>query len=352
MADEKTEKPTPKKLEEAKKKGQVLKSQDLTQSAMFLTAGTVMYAAGPMLVDGLKGFMRESFSAKVMEGNFTAEALTARFGDAFFRFLLLSAPLLGALVVAALAANAAQLRGINFAPEVFTPKFEKFNPAAGLQRLFLEMRPYLELVKSLVKFAVVLGLAYTTLYGHLRDLILVSRVDIKHTAQLAPTLLFEILFKVGGAFIVLGAADFGLQFFLYKKQLMMSKEEVKQEHKNSEGDPHVKAHRKALHAAMLRESALKQVPKAQAVLVNPTHIAVALRYDGGQAGAPRVVAKGEMELAEKIREIAREHKVPILRNVPLARSLNTLELEEEIPEELYVSVAEVLNLVARLADGE
>jgi flagellar biosynthetic protein FlhB len=131
---------------------------------------------------------------------------------------------------------------------------------------------------------------------------------------------------------------------------MMSKEEIKQEYKEEEGDPHVKGHRKALYMALLRENAVKQVPKAKAVVVNPTHIAVALQYEEAQMNAPRIAAKGEMFLAQKIIEIAKRHNVPVIRNITLARSLFTLELEEEIPEELYETVAEILNLASRLAN--
>jgi len=129
---------------------------------------------------------------------------------------------------------------------------------------------------------------------------------------------------------------------------MMSKEEIKREYKEEEGDPHVKGYRKALYMALLRENATKQVPTAKAVVVNPTHIAVALQYEDTHMNAPRVVAKGEMLLAQKIIQIAKSHNVPVIRNIKLARSLFTLELEEEIPEELYETVAEILNLASRL----
>lgn len=352
MADDKTEKPTPKRLADARKKGQISKSTDLTQSVLFLIAGGVLYFTGPTLVGQLKGFMIDSFSPKLLAGAIDPGVLIDRLGNAATKFLLLSAPLLMGLVVAALAVNFAQIRGFVFASQVLTPKFEKLNPVTGLQNILLKPKTYTELIKNLLKFVIVLWLAYSTLTGELRDLILASRVGIAQVAALVPRLIFAILFKVGGAFLIFGAADFALQRYLFMKGLMMSKEEIKREYKEQEGDPHIKGHRKALYMSLLRENAVKQVPKAKAVVVNPTHLAVALQYEEAEMNAPRVIAKGEMHLAARIVEIAKKHDVPVLQNIPLARTLYTLELEEEIPEALYETVAEILNLASRLANDK
>jgi flagellar biosynthesis protein FlhB len=350
MADDQTEKPTPKKLREAREKGQVSKSTDLTQSMLFITGATVLSFTGPDLVEQLKAFMIESFSPKLLAGAMDPSMLIARLGNASIKFLLLSLPLLMALAFMAIAINFVQLQGLLFAPEAIAPKFEKLNPVAGLQSLLFKPKTYLELVKNLLKFIIIFWLAYSTLSSVLRDLVISSRLSLAHIAAFGPKLLFNLLFKVGGVFVVFGAADFALQKQIFIKGLMMSKEEVKREYKEEEGDPHVKSHRKAMYMALLRESATKQVPKAKAVIVNPTHIAVALQYEDAHMNAPRVVAKGEMFLAKKIIEIAKSHNVPVIRNITLARSLFTLELEEEIPEEMYETVAEILNLASRLTN--
>ena len=350
MADDKTEKPTPKKLREARKKGQVSKSTDLTQSVLFLTAAAVLSFTGAALVEQLKAFMIESFSPRLLTGALDTGSLVNRIGNASTKFLLLSMRLLIGLAIAAIAANFAQLQGLLFVPSALSPKFSKLNPVAGLQNILFKPKTYLELVKNLLKFVIILWLAYSTLSSALRNLIVSSRLDIAQIASFGPTLLFNLLFKVGGVFVLFGAADYALQKKLFMKNLMMSKEEIKQEYKEEEGDPHVKGHRKALYMALLRENAVKQVPKAKAVVVNPTHIAVALRYEEAKMNAPRIAAKGEMFLAKKIIEIAKSHNVPVIRNITLARSLFTLELEEEIPEELYETVAEILNLASRLAN--
>jgi len=350
MAGDKTEKPTPKRLRDARNKGQVSKSTDLTQSVLFLTAAAVLSFTGATLVEQLKAFMVESFSPRLMAGGLDTGALVTRVGNASTKFLLLSMPLLMGLAIAAIAANFAQLQGLLFVPSALSPKFSKLNPVSGLQNILLKPKTYLELVKNLLKFIIILWLAYSTLSSALRNLVVSSRLDIAEIATFGPTLLFSLLFKVGGVFVLFGAADYALQKKLFMKDLMMSKEEIKQEYKEEEGDPHVKGHRKALYMALLRENAAKQVPKAKAVVVNPTHIAVALQYEEAQMNAPRIVAKGELFLAHKIIEIAKSHNVPIIRNITLARSLFTLELEEEIPEELYETVAEILNLASRLAN--
>jgi flagellar biosynthesis protein FlhB len=164
-------------------------------------------------------------------------------------------------------------------------------------------------------------------------------------------LLFRLLFKVGGVFLVFGAADFAIQKKLFMNELMMSKEEIKQEYKEQEGDPHLKGERKHLQRKLLQEAAAKRVPEAKAVIVNPTHIAVAIEYDERTMNAPRLAAKGQLQMARRIVEIAKKCQIPVIRNIPLARSLYSLELDQEVPEDLYETVAEILNFVAKLENN-
>jgi flagellar biosynthesis protein FliR/FlhB len=350
MADDKSERPTAKRLKDAREKGQVAKSADLTQSVMFLTAAALLSFVGPTLVEQLKAFMIESLNPKLIANAGDMNMLVTRIEYASTKFLLISLPFLIGLAVAAIAVNFAQLQGFLFVPAALTPKFTKLNPIAGLQNIFFKGKTYLELVKGLVKFASIFWLAYTTLKPSLRDLVVSSRLNIAGVATLGSKLMFSLLLKVGAVFVLFGAADFAIQKKMHTKGLMMSKEEVKQELKNQEGDPHVKHHRKHLHMLLLRESATKHVPKAKAVIVNPTHIAVAIQYEQSQMNAPRVVAKGEMFLARKIIKIAKKHNVPVIQNIMLARSLFHLEIDEEVPELLYETVAEILNLATRLAN--
>ena len=351
MADDKTEQPTPKRLREAREKGQVAKSVDLTQALLFLSAATVLSVTGTTFFNSLKGLLIESFDPRLLAGPLNPNVLVARMGNSALQFLLFLAPLLMVLMVMAAAANALQIGGLIFTTQSLTPNLTKLNPIQGLQNIFFKSKTYLDLVKNLIKFAVVFWIGYSTFTGSLRDVVLSSRRGLPEIAAVIPKLLFGLLFKIGGAFLVLGAADFFLQKRLYIKGLMMSIDEVKREFKDQEGDPEVKGHRKALQRAMLNENMSKAVPKATAVVVNPTHLAVALSYEETTMNAPQIVAKGELLLAQKIIALAKQHNVPVIRNVPLAHSLYALELGEEIPEELYEAVAEILKLVSELAQA-
>jgi flagellar biosynthesis protein FlhB len=352
MADDKSEQPTEKRLRDAREKGQIAKSTDLTQAALFLVAAAMLSFTGPTLVSSLKAFMVDSFSPALMGGSLDASMFVARVANASVKFLLLILPFLVGLAVTAIAVTFAQLQGFIFTLEALSLKVEKFNPVTGIQNIFFKGKTYLEVAKGLLKFIVVFWIAYLTLKSDLRDLVISSRIDLLHVASFVPKLLFNLLFKVAAVFIVLGAADFFVQKKMHTKSLMMSKEEVKQEHKNEEGDPHIKHERRHLHLILLHEMATKQVPTAKAVVVNPTHIAIALQYDEARMNAPTVVAKGEMFLAQRIVKLAKEHNVPIIQNIALARTLVKLELDEEVPEGLYETVAEILKLAERLAHGD
>lgn len=278
-------------------------------------------------------------------------AMLGRMGYAWSKFLLLSAPLLVALVVAGAAANFMQVK-VLFAPEVVKPKFNKLNPLKGFKGIFFSSKTYIELAKNLIKFGVVFWILYSVIKGSLRDIVPTTGMRLDQTAALAARLMSSILYKVAAVFIVLGAADYMIQKKLYMKSMMMSKEEVKQEYKEQEGDPHVKHMRKHLFEQLMHESVAHNVPRATAVVANPTHLAVALRYDEATMQAPRVTAKGQDSMALKIIEIAKQHKIPVIRNIGLAHGLFDLEIGHEIPEDLYEAVAEVLNFVYQLAAVE
>jgi len=349
MADDKTEQPTPKRLKDARRKGQVAKSNDLTHAGLFLSAAGVLSLAGAYMTDSLKSFLSQSLTSAGAAGTLDPNLVLGRFAQAWSQLLIVVAPLFGALVVVAFAMNFLQLGGFLFSAEILSPKFTKLNPVTGFQNIFFKSRTYLELIKTLVKFAVILYIAYSTFMDVLRDVVLSARVGIPQVARLASKLLFGLLFKVGAVFVILGAADFLIQKKMHMKKLRMSKEEVKKEYKEDEGDPHIKHQRKHLHQQLLAENMVKNVPKANVVVVNPTHLAIALRYNEATMVAPQVTAKGERLIAQTIISIARKSQVPIVRNVPLAHSLIEVEEGNEIPEGLYEPVAEILNWVYELA---
>ena len=186
----------------------------------------------------------------------------------------------------------------------------------------------------------------------MREVVLAARLDLWTGVYVGGQIMYNIAIRVAFLFVIIAAADFFWQRHVFNKDMMMSKYDVKQEYKQSEGDPHQKAERKALAEELILHGSQQSVQNADAVVVNPAHIAVAIKYDQEKGGAPKVVAKGMRKNAEAIKEIARQAGVPILRNVPLAQALNKLDLEEEIPEELYEAVAEVLNFVYELRERE
>ena len=351
MSGEKTEQPTPKKIKDARQKGQVFKSKDIVQALLFLTAAAVVTMGGSAYVSELSGLMKEFFQPDVMIGTMPQNAMLARTGYAWSKVLILMAPLLGALVIVSVAGNFIQVKSL-FAPEVIKPKFEKLNPISGFKNIFFSPNTYLELAKNLIKFIVVLWVLYLAIKGSLRDIIPTAGMRLDQTASLAGRLMNSMMFKVGAVFAVLGAADFMIQKKLFMKKMKMSKEEVKQEYKEQEGDPHIKHMRKHLMHQLMHGSVAQNVPKATAVVANPTHLAVAIRYEEASMQAPRITAKGQDSMALKIIEIAKEHKVPVVRNIGLAHVLIDLEIGHEIPEDLYEAVAEVLNFVYQLAAEE
>ena len=311
MPGDKTEQPTSKKVNDARKKGQVFKSKDLIQAFMFMTAAAVLTTGGPAYVSGLQDMMKQFFQPTILRGDMPLNAMLAQMGYAWSKFLLLSAPLLAALVVVAAATNFMQVK-VLFAPEVIKPKFEKLNPMKGFKNIFFSAKTYIEMVKTLIKFAVVGWILYSAIKGSLRDIIPLAGMRIDQTAAVAGRIMSGLLYKVGAVFVILGAADYMIQKKLYMKDMKMSKEEVKQEYKEQEGDPHVKHMRKHMFQQLMQESVTHNVPKATAVVANPTHLAVALRYDETTMQAPKVTAKGQDSMALKILDL----RVPGERSLP------------------------------------
>jgi flagellar biosynthetic protein FlhB len=258
-------------------------------------------------------------------------------------------PLLAALFV--MAALVAYLQvGSIFAFESVKPNLNKLNPAESAKQKFFKGRPYIELVKTLLKMVIAATVIGLVLWSARRDLIELTRQPMVRVAPYALALIFEIGLKVGLAFVAVGVADYFLQRFLFLREMRMTKQEVKEEWKETEGNPVYKSARRQMHREILMQNMMTAVRRADVVVVNPTHLAVALKYDRAEMSAPTVLAKGAELIAARIREVAEESDVPIMRDVPLARALYDLEIDAEIPDELYESVAEVLRWVYRLAE--
>ncbi len=347
----KTEQPTPKKLRDARKKGDVFKSNDLTHAFLFLTAATVMSLGGALFVSQWRAFAADSFDPHNLARSFESGALLERTGAYLAKFFLLLLPLFGSLAVIAAAANFLQVRAL-FAAEVISPKFERLDPVAGFRKMFFESRSYIEFAKTIAKLFLILWLAYLVLHSMFQDIMLSGRLQVNQIGGLAAHAIAILLFAIGGAFLLFGGADYFLQRKLYMKKLMMSKDEVRREHKQEEGDPHIRNRRRQIHREILTQNVFDRVPKATVVVVNPTHLAVALLYNEANMEAPEITAKGQEQLAQTMMELARKHSVPIVRNVAVARSLFRLDVDTQIPEELFDAVAEILNWVYDLTQRE
>ncbi|HEX8188313.1 MAG TPA: EscU/YscU/HrcU family type III secretion system export apparatus switch protein [Pyrinomonadaceae bacterium] len=350
QAGEKTEQPTAKRLRDARRKGQVARSHDLSSAVLLVVSVAVLYLAGGHVAAWAGGAMREQLEqAATYRGPLDqAAALGALFGGVKAMAFVL-APLFAALLVVALLANYFQVGSV-FSFETVKPNANKLNPAEGFKQKFLKARPYVELGKTALKLVIASVVVGAALWGARRDIVELTRQPAQLAASYAVSLIFTIGLRVGLAFLAIGAADYFLQRYFHRRELMMTKHEVKEEYKETEGNPLHKSLRRARHREILMQAMMDAVRRANVVVVNPTHLAVALNYERDQMAAPTVVAKGADLMAAQIRKIAEEADVPVMRDVPLARALYELEVDAEVPEELYESVAVVLRWVYKLAE--
>lgn len=343
---EKTEEPTPKKLREAKKKGQVSNSKDMTTAFLFITAFSLLLSTGSSMVDTLKELMHQYFTLAVTQPDLPAAAYQKMGTEVIFTLLKVIAPIMGGIFVIAFMISYVQV-GSLFTFETLKPDLKKINPLAGIKRWF-SPKTFVELAKTTIKLAVVFFLAYQIVSDLLRPMVLSVGTSITNMNIFLKDMVSTFTYRVATVFLVIAAGDYFYQKHEWKKGLKMAKDEVKREYKEDEGDPMYKHKRKEMHQEFAFNSMIKNARKATVVVVNPTHVAVALLYSREKGGAPQVLAKGQNLIAEQLRQIAKEENIPIMRNVTLAQALNRVEIGDEIPEELYYAVADVLNYVYRL----
>jgi flagellar biosynthetic protein FlhB len=343
---EKTEQPTPKRLADARKKGQVPRSRELTAAGVMLSAGAALWLFGQNMAQGVSGVMRNGFSLE-RASLFDDTALFLAFETAVLDALESLAPFFVVVVVAALA-TPALLGGWSFSAKAMAFKIEKLNPLKGLKRIF-GPNGLMELFKALAKFGLIGSVAVFTLRAISGQILSLSTQPVMSALGHAAELLLMALLIICAPLLIIAAIDAPFQLFQHTKQLKMTRQEVRDESKETEGNPEVKGRVRALQQEQANRRMMEEVPTADVVITNPTHFAVALRYDPTNMGAPRVVAKGADEIARRIREAAGEHGVPMMRAPPLARALyRTTELNHEIPARLYAAVAQVLTWVFAL----
>jgi len=343
MSGEKTEQPTQQRLKKARREGQIGRSQDIGAWFGMLAASIML----PRTMSAAMDHARETLARvpDVVADPQPALALSI-LKDAMLSAAWAVLPLSATLMAVGIAAAGAQ-GGIRVATKLFVPKFSRLNPLPGIKRMFGPQALW-EGAKALVKTAVLAAVLYTTTKDTVPTLMTAGRLPLRTLLGTVQDAALGLIRAAAVAGIVMAAADYFVVRRRTNKQLRMTKDEVKQENKNAEGDPLIKAQIRARQMAMARNRQMADVPTADVVLVNPTHVAVALRYEPTK-GAPRVIAKGQGPVATKIRELASEHRVPLVQDVPLARALHAdCEVGQEIPAEFYGAVAKVLAFVMSL----
>jgi flagellar biosynthetic protein FlhB len=350
MADndvrDRTESPTQKRLDEARARGQVPRSRDLGAAAVVLAGGLGLNSVGAITGAHLRSIMRDGLSFGRGEALDHGRMLL-QFEHAALQGLLAAAPLLGLLLAAAVLAPLA-IGGWTFSAEALVPDFARLDPVAGLARVF-SLRGVIELLKSLARFAVVALVATALLWKQFVSFSGLAAEPTRAAIGHAMSLVGTALIALGGALALIALVDVPLALWQHRQSLRMSRQEIREEHKDTEGSPEVKSRVRRAQQLIARKRMMQEVPKADVVITNPTHFAVALKYDDQRMRAPVVVAKGRDLIALRIREIAAAHRVAVVEAAPLARALHAAcELGDEIPARLYAAVARILVYVYEL----
>jgi len=349
MADdeqEKTEDPTGKKLQDAREKGQIARSKELGTAAVLISAALAIMAFGGMLAESMVKVFQTAFTMS-REQVFDVNLMLRNIGVMGWLLFKPMLWIMGFITVAALIGNTL-LGGISFSWEAARPKASKMSPIQGVKRM-LGVQAFVEFVKSVAKVVVIAGVVWAVLRWKFSEILTLSMQSIPGSIVNALDMLQWMLLALVCSLIIIVIIDVPYQIWNHNKQLKMSKQEVKDEHKNMEGSPEVKGRIRRLQMEMAARRMMADVPQADVVVTNPTHFSVALKYDSEGSGAPKVVAKGVDEVALKIREVARHYEVPIMASPALTRSLyHTTKLGQDIPEGLYVAVAQVLAFVFQL----
>jgi len=347
---EKSEQPTGKKLSDARDRGLVAKSVDFTSAAILLFGGLVVFGFGNSLTNQLMSFMKHliTHSSQVV---LNEENIPHYYGQLAGLLGILLLPVLSIIAAIALVAEVRQV-GFHFASKKFTEGVniaQLFNVFGGIQKMLFSSRSLFELGKSIIKLLIIGAVLYTVLDKRIEGIVSISSKPYQEIGAFMVAITIELLWKIGLAYLAIAIGDYYFQRWKFNEDQKMTKREVKDESKQSEGDPQVKQRIRALGRQRLKKIMLMRTKQADVVITNPTHYAVALSYKQDSMSAPIVLAKGSDHLALKMREIANEHKVPIVENPPLARALYAAcEPDQEIPEKLFKAVAEVLAYIYRL----
>ena len=343
---ERTEEATPRRLQQAREKGQVARSKELASASVLIVGAIALMWFGESLARSLFSIMSRLFDLKRDEIFDTAKLFDIAFGamtDLLFPLFLILITLFVAAMI-----GAAGVGGISFSAEAAMPKFSKMNPLSGLKRM-VGMQSWVELIKSILKVALVTGMAIYLIQASQADLIQLSMDVYPQNIFHALDILLNFILLISCSLLIVVAIDIPFQIWQHADQLKMTKQEIKDEYKETEGKPEVKGRIRMLQREAAQRRMMADVPQADVIITNPEHFSVALRYKQKTDRAPVVIAKGTDHMAMKIREVAREHDITIVPAPPLARALyHTTELEQEIPDGLFTAVAQVLAFVFQL----
>lgn len=351
MADDqddsqKTEEPTRKRLEEAENRGQIASSKEIGNFLTIFAFLMLLITVGPFMMDSskslIRGYIEHPDMLPMDEGNLARVLI-----DVFSHALLILLIPFALFIMLALAAGFAQNK-FKFSATPLSPELEKISPLKGLKRLF-SVRSVVEMLKGLIKILIVAGVSAYVLMPHSGHIVQLPDSELSSTIAFTYMVVKKMLIGICVTLFFIAIIDFLYQRYEYIKGLRMSKQEIKDEYKQQEGDPHVKSRIRSIRMERARKRMMAEVPKADVVITNPTHYAVALKYDAAKMKAPTLIAKGADNIALKMREIAKENDIPIVENPPLARILfETTDIDKEIPFEHYKGVAEVIGYVYKL----
>lgn len=342
---EKTEEATDSRREDFRKRGQVAMTRELSTALFFLLMSALLYVTGRFFLQNLFEIFGQAMGGEFIE-KFREGHLREILLSVSYKIAILVGPLFFISLVIGVASQVLQT-GFLQVEDVLTPNLEKLNPLNSLGRIF-SMKGVVELIKSFLKMTAIGFIMYLLLKSEIRQIPYLSAMSIEQILHYLGNILYKLILSCGLFMLVLAVADYFFQRWQLEKDMMMTKQEVKEEMKSRDGDPMIKARIRRVQKEIANRKMMSEIPKADVIITNPTHIAVAIKYSANLP-APQLVAKGADFMAEKIKELAREHNIPIVENKPLARTIfKTMKVGQVIPRELFVAVAEVLSYIYRL----
>ena len=344
---EKTEKATQKKLDDSRKKGQVAKSIEIGSFAIFTGGLLLLFLTQKVFSSKISEFSINIFNSL---NTLTISKISVQtfLTSVFVTFFSIVGPFMAVLVAIAMIASFAQV-GFKISPEALIPKFDKLNPLSGIKNVFFSAKSFVEVVKSLLKLLVVGGFTYLVISDFIVSSTQLPGLSVSEIVNFMLKAAYGLLIKIAIVYAAIAAIDFVYQRYKFNKDMRMTKQEVKEENKQTEGDPLIKSRIKRLQYQRARSRMMAEVPKADVIITNPTHYAIAIKYNMKQDSAPKVIAKGVDEVAQRIKAIAAEHNVPMHENKELARALyKTCDIGEHIPSTLFHAVAKILAYVYKL----